>query len=111
MEDQGAEMSVLKFDEDMCFDEVPQRYPSPNPDKILLDGPKCPFQTCNLVRKEPMVQESTKVFIDEESTGNTSQSSNKRTDIKAQKSSYKYLVSMPLQAGQIYKVYLPKAFF
>ena len=43
MEDQGAEMSVLKFDEDMCFDEVPQRYPSPNPDKILLDGPKCPF--------------------------------------------------------------------
>ena len=63
-DDSGA-VTMLKFAEDMCFDEMPQRFPGPFADKFLIDGPGFPFQVCPLSKREPIVEQSSKVFIDE----------------------------------------------
>lgn len=44
--------TLLCFEEDMCFDEVPQRFPGPYADKLLIDGPGCQFAVCPLIKLE-----------------------------------------------------------
>ena len=56
--------SLLKFSEDMCFDETPQRFPAPFTDKFVIDGPGYSFQICPLSKREATVDRPCKVLID-----------------------------------------------
>jgi len=56
-------MTLLCFEEDMCFDNIPQRFPGPFVDKLLIDGPGFKFATCTLTRLEAIKEEPHNILI------------------------------------------------
>jgi hypothetical protein len=54
---QSGRHMLLCFEEDMCFDEVPQRFPGPFAEKLLIEGPGFHFTTCSLTSKEALANE------------------------------------------------------
>lgn len=47
----------------MCFDEVPQRFPGPFAEKLLIEGPGFHFTTCSLTSKEALANEQQSIFL------------------------------------------------
>lgn len=54
--EEGISSSLLCFNEDMCFDETPQRYPGPFLDRMLIDGPAHSFVVCQITKRTPIMQ-------------------------------------------------------
>lgn len=57
-----ASATLLCFEEDMCFDEVPQRFPGPFNDKLFINGPGFQFQVCPLTRREAISEPIHSIF-------------------------------------------------
>ena len=97
---------MLRFGEDMCFDESPQRFPGPFADKFIIDGPGFPFQVCPLSKREAIVEQPSRIYL----PNNDSEEENKERCPVSGSQGFKYQVGLPLHAGQTYTVYLPKIF-
>lgn len=77
---------MLRFSEDMCFDESPQRFPGPYLDKFVIDGPGYSFQMCPLSKREAIVERPCQIFVDKDSEALNEEDS----DVSQSATGYKY---------------------
>jgi len=59
---EGQSLYFLGFPEEMCFDEEPQRYFTPQADRLFVNGPSFEFEICQLKKKEMVKKEGATCF-------------------------------------------------